>query len=508
MIEKYNISYKETTNQILLINDTGIIIDSESIIFQNVNNKLISDLHPFFYILIDILPEYNQVFNFECINLQIENKHYTIDATLYTHGKNEPAAFVFHELTKQYVLYQKAAQKRNEAEIKSQLLNQQNNLLEEKETFKNNFITNFSHEIRMPVNTINGFSMLLENTNLEQKQRYNLNIIKDTNDKLKTMINDILDISKIETDQFSIYNMRFNLHEELNILAKIFGKKCEKKHLNFNFNLDTECPKYVVGDKYRLTQIANNLIGNAIKFTQIGTVNLSVSCVTKNNEKATLLLSVEDTGIGIENEQINSIFNGFYQVNNSIDNDGFGLGLAITKKLVYALNGKIELKSEYGKGSTFKVTLDFDIANNQKDTQPTQQHVLEDANQNYKILLAEPLEKNQIEFLNIISKLKNIGVTIVDSGDHVIQKLHQSPFDLVILNLKLPTMDGLDTARYIRHSNLEHFNNIPIVVISENPSKEEEHYCKERRINSYIGKPFNKEEILRKIKYIQQKKQA
>lgn len=508
MLENYKTTLKETTNQILILSDQAIVIDAESTLFKNCIGKHISSLHPFFNSIVHLLSKKNKTFNLDCVNLEIDNINYTIDATLHINCVNKPSVFVFQELTKQYVLYQKAAQKKNLAEIKYQLLDYKNTILQEKEAFKNAFIASFSHQIKMPVGTINGFVTLLENTNLEQTQRYNLNVIKNTNDKLKAMINDIIDISKIETGRFSILPIRFNLIEELNIIIKIYSQRCKEKELTLKYDIDPECPRYVIADKYRLTQIVNNLIGNAIKFTPTGTIELTAKCITKNNNSATLQFSVKDTGVGIESTQINSIFNSFYQIKNNINNNGNGLGLAITKELVQALDGEINVESKIGEGSTFLVTLNFKIAQNQEEDKIITKTSVVTANNNIKILLAEPLRSNQAKLLEIINKIKDSDVVVVENGDQVVKELYKSTFNLVILNIKLPIMDGLHTARFIRQSDFKQINKIPIVIISNNPSVEEEHHCKQKRINSYIGKPYDQEEIIRKLKYIIKKRQA
>ncbi|WP_290700744.1 ATP-binding protein [Lacinutrix sp.] len=502
MLDSYDNSFKETTNQILLISDKAIIIDTESLLFKDCIGKHIKSLHPFFNSIVDLLPKKNETFNFDCVNLELDNCTYTIDAILHNNGLNEPSVFIFQELTKQYVLYQKAAQRKNLAEIKSQLLDYNNVNLLEKEAFKNSFIANFSHEIKMPVSTINGFVTLLENTNLEQSQRYNLNVIKNTNDKLKTMINDIIDISKIETGRFNILPIRYNILEELNIIIEIYSQKCKEKGLTLNYTIDPECPKYIIADKYRLAQIVNNLIGNAIKFTPSGTIELTANCITKNNDSATLQFSVKDTGVGIDSTQIDSIFNGFYQISNNIINNGNGLGLAITKELVQALDGEINVESKIGEGSTFSVTLNFKIAPNQEEDKVVTKTSKITANNDIKILLAEPLKSNQAKLVEIISKIKNSDIVVVENGDQVVEELHKTAFNLVILNIKMPIMDGLHTARFIRQSDFKLINKIPIVIVSNNPTAAEEHHCKQKRINSYIGKPFNQDEIIRKLKYI------
>ena len=507
MLQDYNVSLKETTNQILIISNAGIILDAQSVLFKNCIGEHINILHPFFSTLVSLLSKKNKVYNFECINITIKNSNYTIDASLYCNG-NDPSVFVFQELTKQYIVYQKAAQKRNVTEIKSQFLEYNNTVLQEKEAFKNNFIANFSHEIKMPVSTINGYIKLLENTNLEQSQYYNLHVIKNTNDKLKTMINDIIDISKIETNRFSILPTRYNLLEELNVIIEIYSQKCKDKGLTLNYTIDPECPKYVIADKYRLAQIVNNLIGNAIKFTQKGSIDLTAKCLSKNKDTTTLEFSVKDSGIGIDTKQIDSIFNGFYQVNNAMANNGSGLGLAITKKLVHALGGKIKVESKPNLGSKFSITLDFKIAKNQIEDQIITKTCETTSNKENKILLAEPLKSNQAKLVEIITKLKSCDIVVVENGDEVIEELYKSKFDIVILNLKLPITDGIDTTRFIRHSDYKQINKIPIVIISDNPSKEQEEYCRDNKINSYIGKPFDKAKVLRKLKYIIQKKQA
>jgi len=505
MLEDYSNSYKQTTNQILLISDKGIIIAAETLLFKNCVGKPITSLHPFFSSLQPLLTKHNKTFSFECINIKLDKNTYTIDGILNTNTKNKPSVFVFQELTKQYVLFHKATQIKNVSDINAQVLNYSNTALKEREGFKNNFIANFSHEIKMPVNTIYGFASLLETTNLDAIQHSNLNIIKNTNDKLKAMINDIIDISKIETGRFSILKTRYNLLEEINIIIEIYTQKCKEKGLTLNATIDPECPKYVIADKYRLAQIINNLLGNAIKFTPSGTIDFSVKTMPGTNDCAKLEFSIKDTGIGIDSTQIDAIFNGFHQIGNDLSNSGAGLGLAITKNLVQALNGNITVESKIGAGSTFMVTLDFKIATNQNDDKIITKTSKTTIGNPIKILLAEPIHSNQEKLLEIITKLKHTDVVIVENGDEVIEELYKSAFALVILNIKLPTMNGLETARYIRALEIDSISRTPIIITSNAPSKEEENYCKGRGINSYVGKPYNKPELLRKLKYFTKK---
>ncbi|OIQ23306.1 ATP-binding protein [Lacinutrix sp. MedPE-SW] len=507
MLENYDITYKDSANQILIIDKNGLVIESESQLYKNAKGKTIESLHPFFLSITNLLKIENETFNFKCVNLIVDNKNYTVDIELYTNKKEEFAVLVIQDLTNQYIKYQKVAQNRNESEIKSQVLDFNNKLLLEKEAFKDNFIANFSHQVRLPINSIDGFVAQLEESNLEQSQRYNLNIIKNTNGRLKAMVNDIIDISKIEANHFKAYNISYNLTEELNILSNIYKKKCEEKGLQFNIAIDSSCPKYVIADKFRIAQILSNILGNAIKFTNTGSVNLKVNNISKSDKQAKLQFTVKDTGVGIEQTQLKNIFQSFYQISNNTHNDGFGLGLAITKNLVKALKGDISISSKLDLGTTIDVILNFKLDNKQKEQKPIvpKKTTLPNAP---TLLIAEPLIKDQNYLLETLLQKQKYNVDLVETGDQVVEALHKKPYDILIMNLKLPTMDGLDTARYIRHSDFNHFNKIPIIVLSTKPSKEEEQYCKNRKINSYVGKPYDKAELIRKINYNIKKKQA
>jgi len=477
----------------------GKVIDSDTSIFNTVNGKHISSLHPFFETITPLLSNKDATHDFSCVNLNLKQKHYIVDISLKTFKKDKNAIIILHDLTKQYNAYQKVTQIRNESKIQAEVLAYKNELLQRKENFKNSFIANFSHEIRMPINTISGSTFLLEDSNLPQSQHYNLKVIKSTNEKLKYMINDILDLSKIETGYLSIIENEINLIEELQTIIDIYAKKCEYKGLNLETNIDKNCPKYVISDKYRLAQISGNLIGNAIKFTNSGTISLHVKLVSKNNEIAQLQFTVKDTGIGIEKDKLDFIFNSFHQINNKQANKGAGLGLSIVKRLIEALNGTIKVDSELGKGTTFTVILPFKIAQNHADeiidVVPNNKKTYD-----YRVLVGETIKKDQIAISKLLKSTGIYDCVIVDNGDDVINQLHKSKFDIVLINLRLPKMDGHDVTCYVRFSEFSQFSKIPIIAIADKPSLKEETSCIDKQMNGYIGKPFNEKKLLEIIK--------
>lgn len=506
MLHNYSTTYRDSVNQIIVINETGTILDNDSTLFSTINGKHISELHPFFETISTLLTNKNETHEFSCVNLNIDSKNYIVDFTLKTFKEDNNSIIILHDLTKQYTAYQKVAQIRNESKIQSEVLAFKNELLEKKEAFKNRFIANFSHEIRMPINTISGSTIVLENSSLSQSQLYNLKVIKSTNEKLKYMINDILDLSKIETGFLSIVENELNLVDELQTIIDIYTKKCEYKGLTLETEIDKKCPKYVISDKFRLAQISGNLIGNAIKFTNSGSVSLKVKLVSKTKKIAKLEFTVKDTGIGIENDKIDFIFDSFYQINNKQANKGAGLGLAIVKRLVEALDGTIKVTSTVN-GTEFIVILPLKIAQNQVKKplviQPKTKKVYD-----YRVLIGETIKKDQVAISKILNDSELYDCVIVDNGDDVVNQLHKSKFDIVLLNLRLPKMDGLDITRYIRFSEFIQFSKIPIIAIADKFNKKEEASCLDKQMNGYIAKPFKDTTILDVIKNNIQKKRT
>ena len=490
----------------ILIDPKGQIIDNDCNIFESINGKQIDTIHPFFESLVTLMDKKNQEYHFGCVNLNVKDKNYIVDLTFKTFEDDVNALIIIHDLTSQYNTYQTVAQLRNKTKVQSEIISYENELILRKEAFKDSFITNFSHEIRTPISTIGGTTELLENANLTQTQLYSLKVIKSTNERLKHMVNDILDLSKIETGYLSIVENETNLMEELQTIANIYTKKCELKGLTLNCEIDEDCPKYLVTDKFKLAQIFGNLFGNAIKFTNSGTIALQVKVVKKNTKMVTLEFLVSDTGIGIEKDKIDFIFDSFYQITNKQTNKGAGLGLAIVKRIVEALNGEISASSTIGKGSSFKVILPFKISQNHTVETISIQHPERVKDYEHRVLIGETFKKDQIEISRILNDSGKYYTFVVDNGDDVINQLHRSKFDIVLLNLRLPTMDGFDVTRYIRYSELPELSDIPIIGISDNPSEKEEAYCLKRRMNDYTGKPHNKKSLLKKMEDILQKK--
>lgn len=500
MLNSYKKHKPKSVNQFLLVDKSGIILENETEIFSGITNTSISKFHPFFESLIPLLNNSNQTYTFNCIHVYYNKTEYTLDIALETLANKEHNFIVINDLTTHYANNLKISQSKNVAAIKSQFLELENDLLIKKENFKRSFLTNFSHNIRMPINTITLSTSLLNNSEITDNQRHTLSVIDKTSNHLKEILNTLLDISKIETGYFPNQNQVFDIQKLLDNLKKEYADKFKNKGLRFNLYLDSKCPKFLLGNQFRIEQICNILLENAYTFTLEGEVNLNINAEKNKQNKLILNIQVEDTGIGIKKENLKAVFNAFYKEKNTIYNNGKGLGLALVKQLTQALNGEIILKSEPNEGSVFKVKLPLKISEQKIEASILQKEENSKKNARYKLLIADYFETDQIQLFNILNTEKQYKIDRVKTGDDVINNMITNNYNLILLATKLPTMDGLDTSRFIRYSQTFKDNNIPIVAFTNSKTRTEETYCKNVGINAYLTKPYNKELILTTVK--------
>ncbi|ULC59850.1 ATP-binding protein [Flaviramulus sp. BrNp1-15] len=494
-------NYKcDTHDQFILVNEDGFILETDSSLLSNTIGKSVSSIHPFFESLSALQQKADETYEFSAVHINLDDLDYIFDITFRTFKDDTNRLIILNNFTKLYDEYYALSQNKNESVISKEVIDLKNDLLIKKEKYKNRFLTNFSHTLKTPIHNLQGFSNLLEQTDLDLVQRNQLKVIQSTSDDLYAMINDILDISKIETGYFSVQKNSFNIHEVLKNLASKYQTKSAERLLEFNSNIDKGLPKFVIGDKFRLLQILDNILDNALNFTFQGSIDFNVSG-KKNKNNIDITFSVKDTGIGISEDKQEAIFKSFYKINEDKDIKRPGLGLAMTKHLLDVMNGSIAIKSNENEGSIFEVNLNFKIAEDQIEPElkliPLEN---KKANAKYRILVAEALETDQYTIKEIFNNTTDYQMDLVESGDDVIKQLQKENYDLVVLNIKIPTMDGFDTTRFIRHSEVYNFNRIPIIGVGGSFSHEEKEYCLEKEMNDYIGKPYNVDELMKKMK--------
>jgi signal transduction histidine kinase/DNA-binding response OmpR family regulator/HAMP domain-containing protein len=361
---------------------------------------------------------------------------------------------------------------------------------------KSLFLSNMSHEMRTPMNAIIGLSDLLVEEKLEHSQQEKIYSIKHSGENLLKIINEILDFSKVEAGKVTLEQIDFELEQVLNGVHRTLDFKAKAKGLLFETKFDNDVPKHLVGDPYRLNQILLNLVGNAIKFTSQGFVKIDVSLNTKNSTHVKINFCVQDSGIGIESDKQHLIFESFSQAQNdhSRKYGGTGLGLTITKKLIELLGGELTLESEHNKGSIFKFSLPFiigEVKTNHLTVEPQKIQSLDGLN----LLLVEDNAMNQYVAFQILKKW-NVKVEAAINGKHALAILEKRDFDVILMDLQMPEMDGYETTELIRNSSSKVLNHyIPIIAVSADAFEETKEKAIAIGMNGFVTKPINKQEL-------------
>jgi len=365
---------------------------------------------------------------------------------------------------------------------------------------KEQFIASISHEMRTPMNAILGMSNLVIQTDLNEEQHNYISSIKQSSEILLGVVNDILQISEIQNGKVKFENKNFDLHELLNNLINVMQYKAKEKTLALELVQDDGTPQIIRGDKLRLNQILYNLVGNAVKFTDKGHVKIYVVNLNQNPYSVQIKFIVEDTGIGIPPNKVEAIFESFTRIRTK-DRiyEGTGLGLSIVKNLVEQQGGKIGATSELGVGSNFFFDLIFEIGEELETPADAEEFVF-DRNASIKLLLVEDHKMNQLVARKTLEKQwENIQITIANDGREAITILEKEVFDIILMDIQMPNMNGYEATQHIRQQMRPEIAQLPILAMTAHAHISQDGKFREYGMDDYVLKPFDPEQLFKKI---------
>jgi len=498
-------TYLNTMHTLLVICDRqGLIIGANHQFIHLINSeeknilgKPISNFcpkrshHQINNYLRNISPQINTTISAEFPLIARSGKEFTIDwriTSIPTDGNNEEIVLTGLDITESVANNQ--ALKSANLQIREALHSAEN-----ANQSKSVFLANMSHEIRTPMSGILGAAELMLDKAIDEEQKQYIDIIHSSSHSLLNIINDILDLSKIESGNFELEQINFDLHQLCNDVYQLFSSAAKQKGIQVLYFYGSGLPQFWIGDPNRIRQILNNLFSNALKFTHQGRIDIRVQGEKVSNSSFNLTIQIKDSGIGIATKKVEQIFSAFQQADTSTSRKygGTGLGLTISQHLANAMKGEVQVESELGLGSTFSLNIPLKPGTVEVVAKPTSQ----ERNYHANVLLAEDNKVNAKIASKILEKL-GIKSTLVENGELALHQAVNNDFDLILMDINMPVMDGITAAEKIRELSFPK-NQVPILALTANAMMEDKERCLKAGMNGFISKPINFSRLIEEL---------
>jgi len=497
MLKQFKENYSHSHLQFILTDTQGTVTESDQTILNVRRGTQIDELHPFFIGMHEIISSVEENMVFRCVQLGDFENLLTVDIEISKKGDH--ILTVIYDLTDHYREYQAMAQSRNESVIGSERILIKNNELQERERFKNEFIQNFSHELRNPLTNIISLTNILGRTDLTMEQERILKTLKDSTSNLKLMLEDILSISMIAKGKLALNPTVFDFIHFLEFLKLTYRTRAKEKGLVFIITADKDIPAYIEGDRLRLLQVLTNLCDNAIKYTERGSIALHIALNQQWANTISLRFGVKDTGKGIPPESLETIFQSFEQLGPT---EGVGLGLAIVKGLLDLMGTTIKIDSKTGEGSHFffDVKLSFPLHQPdpvlQENAQRKKIRPFAEKGSKFKVLLVEDDEQIQAALFKILVDAGDFFIDVIGDGGLVIEDIVKNTYDIVLMDVNLPNIPGHHLVSTIRDFPVKRIKKIPVIGVTAYSYEDQIATCLKSGMNAVLAKPFEEDELL------------
>ncbi len=479
--------------QEIQLENSGIVIRSDNALFNISEGQSISEIHPFFEGIIPLLETVSDTLKIPCVNIDLVSDLKIVDVEFFRKD-GELILFLF-DLTEHYEASQPLVQEKNLVSIAKYKLAFEKQLLQAKEEFKNNFLSNLNHEIRNPLNNLLGFMELLKETRLDYDQNETMKVMQRTGAHIKVLMDDMLDISKIERGVLDIKNVSFNLSHLVNNLQNHFQLKYHDNPVELVVNFQNKVPRKLIGDPTRLNQILSNLLENAFRNTETGQISLSVSVGKKTGETIKFEFTISDCGRGIPSDKLEKIFDSYFQFQiEKLKPLGQGLGLKIVKDLTESLKGNIQVSSEPEGGTSFQCIIPFEIrtTSQAKKTVPKGSGIL----MSKRILIVENETTNQMLLMKtFLNNEKGYVIEVAMNAEHALELLENNVYSMVMFKMSLPEIGGEELISRISNHKLDTIANLPILIASGSTLLLEREAIIAAGASVFLAKPYTKKEL-------------